>query len=136
MNKELFLNKVNNKETVSTKVLVNNAIEYVAEVVVKDGDSFYQGTIHKAEGHRLDVSGDIKEVVPVEVTSTEYQEVLTLKGTKQELIDKLYDAIRPEIEYLYTDESEPYVGSYKEYAPVSDEYIKEVAKEVVNDIFL
>ena len=32
MNKELLLNKVNNKEAVSTKVLVNNAIEYVTEV--------------------------------------------------------------------------------------------------------
>lgn len=135
MNKELFMSKFNNNDTVSTKVLVNNAQDYLAEVIVAEKGSLYKGTITRVEGFRTDISGDIKEVLPVKVTTTEFQEVLTLKGTKQELVNKLFEALMPEMENYYLDVSQPYTGALQEYERASYNDIAELAEEVVNDMF-
>lgn len=135
MNKELFMSKFNNNDTVSTKVLVNNAQDYLAEVIVAEKGSLYKGNITRVDGYRTGISGDIKEVLPIKVTTTEFQEVLTLKGTKQELVNKLFEALMPEMEDYYLDVSEPYTGALQEYKRVSYTDIAELAEEVVNDMF-
>lgn len=135
MDKEKFLDKYVNKDIISEECVSENSDEYEALVILTEGDKFYHAGVSKKAGLCSVIVGDIREVVPVSVTTTEYEEVLTLKGTRQELIGKLYEALESEMQCLYQNTSDPYVGSIQTYERMKYDDIRYIAQEAISDLF-
>lgn len=125
-----------NKETVISSQVTSEDSEHVEEtIILKVDDQYFKATLRsKKIGNRpvyRVVNDKVSEVVPVEVTTTEYQEVLTLRGTKADLKAQLANELSQEMSNMYYGYNEGYNGSRTEYEEISDENIKSIAHEVI-----
>lgn len=130
--------KEHKKQTlVSEEIIDSNGSVQCKEIVLKEGDGkHYRTTLYVSTTDSTDITAPfpVVEVVPVEVTKTIYKDVVTISDTKDDLLDRVTQAISCQIDHLYRDVSEPYRGSIEEYKRITEEEIDYIASEVLVDL--
>lgn len=139
MNKELFLDNYINEVGICEVVpCTGTANEVIEEVIIEYNDRYYRSKIvidtePETDRGRFTIVQPVVEVKPREIKQVAYDEVFEIRGTRNELIENFRLAFE-ELDYLYRNTTEPYMGSVETYEELGIDDIMGIIVGAVDEL--